>query len=305
MRKVIVTGPTGAIGVALCNILAEKNMEVVAVCHRKSKRIKHIPKHANIKIVELDLSELSFLSDMLKDSYDVFYHLGWDGTFGNNRNNMEVQLKNIQYTLDAAEAAYQLGCKVFIGAGSQAEYGRFEGKLHAGVPTFPENGYGMAKLCAGQMSRIRCEQLGMKHIWTRILSVYGPYDGENTMVMSMIQSLLKGENPHCTSGEQMWDYIYSKDVAKILLELALKGKDGKTYCIGSGHATPLIQYMQMIRNRVNPNVQLGIGDIPYGEKQVMYLCADITELEEDIGAVPETKFEDGINDTVKWVQSLI
>ena len=56
--------------------------------------------------------------------------------------------------MDAVNLAHRLGCEFFIGAGSQAEYGRVEGKLNAQVPTNPENGYGMAKLCAGQMSRV-------------------------------------------------------------------------------------------------------------------------------------------------------
>ena len=77
-------------------------------------------------------------------------------------------------------------CQVFIGAGSQAEYGRVEGVLTAQTPCFPENGYGMAKLCAGQMSRVECQTLGMAHIWTRILSVYGPHDGPATMILSLI-----------------------------------------------------------------------------------------------------------------------
>ena len=102
----------------------------------------------------------------------------------------------------AVDAAAEMRCSVFIGAGSQAEYGRFEGKLNANVPTFPENGYGIAKLCAGQMTRIRCNQKGIKHIWTRILSVYGPYDGSGTMVMSTIEKLLSGARAPCTKGNR-------------------------------------------------------------------------------------------------------
>lgn len=101
---------------------------------------------------------------------------------------MQGQLQNIQYTLDAVELASRIGCKKFVGAGSQAEYGRVEGVLSASTPVFPENGYGIAKLCAGQMSRILCEQKQIEHIWTRILSIYGPYDGENTMIMSSIEN---------------------------------------------------------------------------------------------------------------------
>ena len=71
-------------------------------------------------------------------------------------------------------------------------------------------------------------------IWTRILSIYGPYDGENTMVMSTIYKLLNSEKPSCTKGEQMWDFLYSKDAALAMRLLGEKGTDGRTYCIGSG-----------------------------------------------------------------------
>ncbi len=91
------------------------------------------------------------------------------------------------------------------------------------TPTFPENGYGIAKLCAGQMSRILCEQKNMNHIWTRILSVYGPYDGENTMIMSVIRKLAHGEKPSLTEGKQQWDYLYSKDAGYAMYLLGEKG----------------------------------------------------------------------------------
>ena len=159
---------------------------------------------------------------------------------------MHGQNLNVKYALDAVEAAAKLGCDTFVGAGSQAEYGRFEGALNGSVPAFPENGYGIAKLCAGQMTRILCHQKGMRHIWTRILSIYGPYDGDKTMVMSTIGKLLKGESPSCTKGEQMWDFLYSKDAALAMRLLGEKGVDGKVYCIGGGQARPLKEYIEIM-----------------------------------------------------------
>ena len=121
---------------------------------------------------------------------------------------MFLQNKNIEYTLDAVELAHHFGCSVFVGAGSQAEYGRVEGKLSDTTPTDPETGYGVAKLCAGRMSRVMCASLGIKHIWARILSVYGPYDGDGSMVTSTLKKMLRGEEPELTAGEQMWDYTF-------------------------------------------------------------------------------------------------
>ena len=42
--------------------------------------------------------------------------------------------------------------------------------------------------------------------------------------------------------------------------------------------------------------------MPYAEKQIMYLCADISGLTLDTGFVPSTDFEDGIKKTVDWVK---
>jgi nucleoside-diphosphate-sugar epimerase len=302
MNKVIITGPTGAIGIALIQQLIDAGIEVWAVCRRGSARMGNLPKHALVHPVELNLSELSELPNIIPEMCDTFYHLGWDGTFGGARDDMQIQLQNIRYTLDAVEVAKQMGCKRFIGAGSQAEYGRTDARLNADTPTFPENGYGIAKLCAGQMSRIRCVQLGMEHIWTRILSVYGPYDGRNTMVMSVIRKLLNGETPDLTGGAQIWDYLYTKDAGCAMMLLGECGISGRTYCIGSGHAAPLRTYIDTMRNAINPELLINYGAIPYDAKQVMHLCADITDLVRDTGFQVQYSFEDGIRETIDWVR---
>lgn len=301
----IITGPTGAIGIALIQQLIENEIEVMAICHQGSERINRIPQSNRVKVIECNLDAIKDLPEILKGDYDVFYHFGWACTIGDSRNNIGAQLKNIQYTIDAAETAKELGCRKFIGAGSQAEYGRYKGTLDSTTPTFPENGYGIAKLCAGQMSRIRCEQLGMAHIWTRILSVYGPCDGDQTMIISMIRQMLKRQRPSCTRGEQIWDYIYSKDAANAFYLLGLMGQNKKTYCIGSGKCRPLSDYIKIMRDTVEPQLEIGFGDIPYGEKQVMYLCANIDDLKKDTGFEPKYSFEEGIAETVKWVKEVV
>ncbi|GFI21967.1 GDP-6-deoxy-D-mannose reductase [Lachnospiraceae bacterium] len=311
MNRIIITGPTGAIGMALIEYLNNRNIQVLAVVRGNSSR-KHRIKESNyIAIVECALGEMKELPQRVrkviqqkhwdeKQSIDVFFHFAWEGTFGYSRDDMYLQNRNVKYALDAVDAAAELQCELFIGAGSQAEYGRYEGKLHANVPVFPENGYGIAKLCAGQMTRIRCYQRGMRHIWTRILSVYGPYDGSSTMVMSIIRKMLNGERASCTKGEQMWDYLYAKDAAKMMYLIGCYGINGKIYCLGSGIAKPLKTYIEIIRSVTDSQAVVGYGDIEYTPKQVMYLCADIQELIEDTGYVSDYTFEMGIQETVDW-----
>ncbi len=301
--KVVITGPTGAIGMALIKECIARQIEVLAICHKGSKRIRRLPQSPLVQVLELDLQEYQgYQPDKEQPDYDVFYHLAWNGTIGDVRNDMGLQHANIGYALDAVCLAKRLGCHTFIGAGSQAEYGRVEGDLNATTPAFPENGYGIAKLCAGQMTRIACEQMGLKHIWVRILSVYGPYDGDMTMIIGTIRRLLAKEVPEFTKGEQQWDYLYSGDAAKAMCLIAEKGKAGKVYCLGSGNARPLAEYIMILRDAVDEKASLSLGVIPYAKKQVMYLCADIEELQNDTGFIPETDFEEGIRRTIAWVK---
>jgi nucleoside-diphosphate-sugar epimerase len=300
MKRVIITGATGAIGVALIQEFITRRIEVLVLCRKGSRRNQNIPVHPLVETICCPLEQLADLQNNTGKTYDTFYHLAWEGTMGSARDDMYLQNRNVRFTMDAVNVAQRFGCKTFVGAGSQAEYGRVEGVINGETPTFPENGYGIAKLCAGQMSRIVCGQKNIRHIWARILSIYGPYDQPNTMVMSTIGKLLQGETPALTKGEQKWDYLYSKDAARALVLLAEHGVNGKTYCIGSGKAIPLITYAKQIRDAIDKNAALGIGEIPYSPKQVMYLCADISDLTEDTGFTPVYTFGEGTFDTVTW-----
>ena len=65
----------------------------------------------------------------VKGSFDTFYHIAWGYTGAARNKSTRLQSKNIDYTLDAVEAAAKLGCKRFIGAGSQAEYGPLDREM--------------------------------------------------------------------------------------------------------------------------------------------------------------------------------
>lgn len=294
MKRAVITGATGAVGTALIQELIKNNVETLVFCREGSARNSKIPESSLVTRKYCDLKELKTVQNDTGEDYDVFYHFAWAGTTGAARNNVHLQNQNVEYALDAVETAKRFGCHTFIGAGSQAEYGRVEGLLKPDTPAFPEMGYGIAKLCAGQMTRMQAHQLGMRHIWVRILSVYGPHDGSQSMVMSTINKLKAGEVPQFTKGEQMWDYLYSGDAARAFYLVGEKGVDGKIYVLGSGQARPLAEYIKEIRDVIAPGGLVKLGAIPYVSKQVMHLQADITDINMDTGWVPTTEFKQGI-----------
>lgn len=296
-KKYIVTGATSFIGYGLLNRLVREAEKIFAICRPESNNMNRIPNCDNIKVIECSLDELGKLKATIGEDCDVFFHLGWEGT--GDKNNCFVQNRNIQYTLDAAKLASELGCTLFLGAGSQAEYGIPNIRINENTPAFPITGYGISKLCAGQMSRIFAEQKGLKHIWTRIFSVYGPYDAQKTFVSSMINCFLDSEVPKITLGEQIWDYLYIDDCAEALFLLSEKAVNSGIYNIGSGIECKIKVCAEKIRDIIAPSLAINFGAMPYDNGTPMFLSADINKLKRDTGFEPSVSFEDGIMEMLK------
>jgi len=294
MLRAVITGATGAIGTALIKKLLEENAEILVIARKNSQRNNCIPQHPKLQVIECDLDEIHQLENKTGKSWDVFYHFAWAGTMGAGRNDSAVQEQNVQFSLDALALAQRLHCKTFIGAGSQAEYGVVQGVITSKTVTNPVNEYGKAKLKAGRMIHEKAQQLGIKSIWVRILSIYGPNDNPNTMIMSTIKKLQSGELAQFTKAEQLWDYLFSYDIATALFLLSEKGVAGKTYVLANGHSRPLKEYIIELKNLINPNAKLEFGVIPYVNNQVINLVADISELVTDTGWKPQYSFADGI-----------
>ena len=297
IRRAVVTGPTGVVGSALVRCLIGHGVEVYAVVRPDSPRRATLPEGATP--VLCDLRDIARLPELIPGGADAFFHLGWQGAVGKDRQNPALQAQNLPASVAAAQAAAALGCSVFVGAGSQAEHGRVEGLIRVDTPCKPLTCYGAAKLCAGQLTREAARQAGMAHVWLRILSVYGPNDAPTYAIPMMIRTLREGGTPALTPGEQLWDYIYSADAAEALWLAALRGQDGAVYPLGSGQARPLREYFEILRDACAPGAHLGFGEVPYSPGQVMHLQADLTPLTRDTGFLPRYTFEQGIRETLE------
>ena len=82
--------------------------------------------------------------------------------------------------------------------------------------------------------------------------------------------------------------------------MAEKGRDGAVYCFGSGKTRLLREYIEALRDAINPTLPIGFGEREYYPNQVMHLEADITTLQRDTGFYPEYTFEHGIRETIEW-----
>ena len=61
IKRAVVTGATGMLGIALTNRLLDEGYEVIAVARPGSSRLNNIPSDDRITVVELALDDISYL----------------------------------------------------------------------------------------------------------------------------------------------------------------------------------------------------------------------------------------------------
>lgn len=285
------------IGVATIeSILAnEYDDSIYAVVRHNSRNLKRLPNDCRIHIIECEADNYFELTELIGTHCDIFYHFAWSEAGQDRNKNIIGQSKNISITLSALTAAHDLGCKKFIGAGSQAEYGLLDlDKIEPDSPVNPIQPYGIAKYSAGKLSIALAEQYEMDCLWTRIFSIYGSYDRPSTLISSAIDGLLNGKRVSFTPAEQRWDYLYSSDAGNAFYLIGKRSVGRKVYCLGSGEARPLKDYIFDMQKIINPDCPVGIGDKTYPKNCVMNLCADISDIQKDTGWKPKVIFEEGI-----------
>jgi nucleoside-diphosphate-sugar epimerase len=293
------------IGVSFIQECLQNHTEVVALVRRDTKKLDRLPSSSLLSVYPCNLDELTSFSLPSAGAYDAFYHFAWGYTDKENRLNPDFQLMNVSTTQNAIKLASRLGCKKFIGAGSQAEYGKYNEPIHWSARVSPDSAYGIAKYAAGKLAAITAKKLGIDYIWTRIFSVYGYYDMPTTMIMSSIDSMLKGISPPLTACEQIWDYLFCEDAARAFYLLGEHGKTQTIYNVGSGIGKKLLDYVYSIRDAIDPNLTVNLGQVPYSKDQLMHLCADISNLTEDTGFLPKVSFEQGIKKTIDWYKNTV
>lgn len=300
--RAIITGATGFIGSHLVQQILANDGHVAVIVRESSPNLSRLPNHPNLHMIQCELENTAKWSKRLEDfEPQLFYHLAWKGVGNQDRNDF-CQVENIQLSLATLRAAKDLGCIKWIGAGSQAEYGSLNCRISENEPTHPTTLYGAAKLATCMMSQILGKQLKIDAVWVRIFSTYGPGDNEGWLLPDVIKKLLNKEKPMLTPGEQLWDYLYVRDAAEAFLKLSITKQTTGIYNLGSGKSQSIRSIVELTRDLINPELELGFGEIDYRLDQVMHLEANIEKITQDTSWYPKTNLATGIENLIEYLR---
>lgn len=303
MNKVIVTGANGFIGSELVKELTGNGIKVIAVVRSKNSDISKIKELPNLSIVYNDMDDVHSLPDIICDTdIDTCFHLAWVGSFGDERGYYEMQMRNVRYALQMVDVASQIGIKRFVGAGTLAEKDVLNYHGEDGATPNAVSFYGIAKLTAHYMTKTECTKKGIEHIWCYLSNTYAAGSTTNNFVMMASRLMLSGKRASFTSAEQIYDFMYVTDTVRAMRYAAEKGRKNTAYYLGSNAQRPLKEYIKIIRDTIDPAIELFLGDIPFNGKPLPPNAYDGSKLTEDTGFVPAIKFEDGIKKTIEWLR---
>lgn len=290
----VVTGATGFAGQPLVRRLLALGGQVTAVVRPGSPYRHSLPQDTRLTVVEADLDDFEQWPSILGGTRaDVFYHLAWKDVRTGNRNDV-TQVTNIEPAVKSVVLATDIGCRCWVGIGSQAEYGVLNRKISEHAPPNPTTIYGASKLAACMLTQITGRQVGIRTVWIRIFSAYGPGDRSKRLLDYVIEMLLEGRRPALTAGEQLWDYVYIDDVIEALVVVALANRASGIYNVGSGQAKVLRSVVEELRDMIDPRLPLGFGEKPYKADEVMHLEANIERIRKDTGWQPRTPLSQGL-----------
>ncbi len=300
MDKAIIIGANGFLGNKLARYLLQHNIRVTAFVPAGFD-YANVSSLSGVVCREFSFGSLDILDsdDAVRDA-DTIYNMAWIGVNAKDRNNASLQLKNVACNLEVAEFARRNGIGRLIIPGSAAQYA-CSGRVIDGCGSpAPSDFYSAAKVATYDFIKSYCEFEGMELIWPLITSIYGTGRDDNNLLSYVIKSLLKGEKPSTTELEQRWDYLHVEDLMKALYLLGLKGKGGKVYPVGSGESRTLREYVGIIRDSINPELEIGTGEIPYKNGVTDNQVLDISSLKEDTGFRPSYTFTDGIQEVINF-----
>lgn len=230
-----------------------------------------------IEIIELAQENISELKQYI-NRCDVCYHLAWSGTRGLGRYDESLQKQNFNNTINTFQTVKELGCTVFIGTGSQAEYGNITDVITKETPPRPNTAYGKYKLESCIKLNKLAEINNIRFVWGRIFSLYGEDDFHETLVMKAVEKMKADETLEMTEGTQYWNYLYVGDLVKLLIELGCISEAYGIFNLASNDTRLLKEYILEMKKALDSKSTINFGSVPYRQEGQVSIRPAINKL---------------------------
>ena len=273
--RIFLTGGTGFIGSHILNESVNYDYQIVALKRDTSRTKVKLITNPNWKLGTLNRPKEDYFKNI-----DTVLHLASHSAnvpYDSLSNCLQVNLFD---TINFFEMAYKCGVRKFIITGSCFEYG-IKGEeyqfIPPNAPLIPTQTYPASK-AAASISLIQWaleKKVSLSVL--RLFQIYGEGELKSRLWPTLIDSASRGIDMKMTLGEQVRDFLYVKDAAKIILNAIKNQQENQIIIrnIGSGIPLMIREFAEKIWSENKAEGKLLIGAIPYRDREVMRYVPDI------------------------------
>lgn len=324
MKTYLVTGGAGFIGSNFIYYILKKYRDIKIINYDKLTYAGNLENLESVKdnpyytFVQGDICDKGKLFSVFKD-YNIDYVVNFAAESHVDRSIKDPEIfvtTNVLGTVTLLNTAKHFwtegnvfkGGKKYLQVSTDEVYGSLgkNGYFTESTSLDSHSPYSSSKASADLMVKSYYDTYKMPVNITRCSNNYGPYQFPEKLIPLVINNCLNGRDiPVYGDGLNIRDWLYVEDHCRAIDMVLNAGKIGQVYNIGGHNERTNIDIVKTIISYIHDYVNSSVD-----EKLIKYVQdrkghdrrygIDPSKIRCELGWYPETKFEDGIVETVKW-----
>ena len=311
--NIIVTGGAGFIGANFVYYMLKKRPEDKIICFDKLtyagnlETLAEAMKNEKFKFVRGDIADRKAVYKLFEtEKPDIVVNFAAESHVDRSIDNPEIFLQtNVIGTSVLLDACRRYGVDRYHQVSTDEVYGDLPldrpdlfftetTNLHTSSP------YSASKASADLLVMAYHRTYKIPVTISRCSNNYGPFHfPEKLIPLMIINALADKKLPVYGDGLNVRDWLFVEDHCAAINLILEKGKVGEVYNIGGHNERANIDVVKTILKQLGKGEELieYVGDRKGHDRRY---AIDPTKIHEELGWLPETKFEDGIKATVQW-----
>ena len=311
--KIIVTGGAGFIGGNFVHYMLNKYNDYKIICldaltyAGNMETLEPVNCNPNFKFYKADIADRETVYEIFeKEKPDIIVNFAAESHVDRSIDNPGIFLQtNVIGTGVLMDACRKYGITRYHQVSTDEVYGdlpldRPDLFFTENTPLHTSSPYSASKASADLLVQAYHRTFKLPVTISRCSNNYGPYHFPEKLIPLMIANALADkELPVYGKGENVRDWLYVEDHCSAIDLIIHKGRVGEVYNIGGHNERTNLEVVKIILKELGKSEDLirYVTDRPGHD---MRYAIDPAKIHNELGWLPETKFEDGIKKTIKW-----
>ena len=311
--NILVTGGAGFIGANFIFYMLDRHPDYRIVCLDKLtyagnlSTLAPVMERPNFRFVKADICDREAVYALFEEErFDVVVNFAAESHVDRSIENPSIFLQtNIIGTSVLMDACRKYGIGRFHQVSTDEVYGdlpldRPDLFFTEETPIHTSSPYSSSKAGADLLVQAYHRTYRLPVTISRCSNNYGPYQFPEKLIPLMIANCLADKPlPVYGKGLNVRDWLYVEDHCKAIDLVIHRGREGEVYNIGGHNEMCNIDIVRLICHELGKPESL-ITFVTDRKGHDMRYAIDPTKIHNELGWLPETKFENGIREAIRW-----